>query len=419
MRVKATEHAIARFYARWAAPAIALYLVSALLLRSFASPWLLVGWTALALAAVFAARSAGPRQVAAAMALLLLAHAAAIPGSIFWGSGNWELTAAVLLWMAPSALLYLTNINASQVFMWLTPAWLIHSAMIIYEGFTEWHVNAGTLVRDGHATGLANNPNLAAGFLALGIVYLMTTSNKWLSLPLLMALLFTGSRWGLVVTLVVVVGMGLAGTISWRPLVAAIAAGVAAVMAMGLFSGSYAVAGMDSVAAVVNSMTTDVGTRLAVPHIPTFLPSGIAEHPGLHNVPLRIAVESGIVAAGLWVGITLLALGRRRGIDHHPHEQNGRYPQSYPRHESRHRWLLLTLVLLSLLDYYTWMGHLGGFWWLLIGVSVKGATSLPTATTSAYANASALPAYRLSGGWLPKWVTPPPAVSGRFGPPAL
>jgi hypothetical protein len=125
------------------------------------------------------------------------------------------------------------------------------------------------------------------------------------------------------------------------------------VVGVGLVGGGYQIAGYGSITAAFNPMVTDVGVRLAIPHLPTFLPHGVAEHPGLHNVPLRIAIENGVIAAGIWVGITGWALVSR---------DSG---------QPLHRWLLITLVLLSVLDYYTWMGHLGGFWWLLIGLLTK------------------------------------------------
>jgi len=263
--------------------------------------------------------------------------------------------------------------------------------MIIHHGFTNWHwvfditrdSNTGavesvvpSLVGGGISPGLAPNPNLAAGFLALGIVYLMTTPHKWLSIPLIMALLFTGSRWGLVVVAIILVAMVVTRTISWKPLLAAVGAIVITVALVGALTPSgYAVASYDSVGAAFHAAERGVNGRLAIPHIPSFLPSGVAEHPGLHNVPLRIAVESGIVAAALWVGITGLALVKGwkikgwatwkppRGL--HP-------PEIGPESQTRvFWWLLLTLVLLSMLDYYSWMGHLGGFWWLLVGVLVK------------------------------------------------
>ncbi len=296
----------------------------------------------------------------------------------------------------------------------------------MWEGVTNWVSIGPDYIWYGNPSGLSNNSNLAAGFLALGIVYLLTTPLKWLSVPLLVALLFTGSRWGVAIALAVIVAMAITRSISWRPLVGAAVVIVAAVLFLGAFTPKgYALAGINSFAGVANAVTADVGSRLAVPHLPTFLPSGVAEHPGLHNVPLRIAVENGLIAAGLWVLITGWALWPRvhNNVNHHgttydrdapdnDHETINNvhrwllFPVRYlffkfkhdtherPDHDRSdqgqhteqihqlppvesvgvpvHRWLLLTLVLLSVLDYYTWMGHLGGFWWLLIGLLTKG-----------------------------------------------
>ncbi len=478
-----------------AAPGLlALYLVSNLLVRSFSDIWLFIGWTSLCAGILLAGVSKGPRFVFLSLVLLLAFHALAIPGSLIWGTGNWELTAGVVLWMAPGLLLYLAN-DGSRVFVWLVPVWLIHAVLIIYQGFTNWSYGDAGLLDDrfyvifqGLPSGLANNPNIAAGFLLFGIIYLLGSPRKWLSLPLLMALLFTGSRWGLVVAVVLLLAMVLTGAISWRPLAAAAACGILAILLSGLLTPTgYTLAGYNSLAGVVNVLPNDVGVRLAIPHIPTFLPSGVAEHPGLHNVPLRIAVENGILAAVIWVVITGWALwprikndinqyrtthdsdtpnkdhetgnhvhryllfpfrwfrSRKRPSDERRENQSGidgEHPelcdilpqgsgsdcigipgevqlnqavQSHRRlflvrvlvavpfmsHTAKptedkppteqaedhagdthrhqisgqqnnvHRWLLLTLVLLSVLDYYTWMGHLGGFWWLLIGLLFK------------------------------------------------
>ena len=72
--------------------------------------------------------------------------------------------------------------------------------------------------------------------------------------------------------------------------------------------GGYQIAGYGSITGALNPIVTDVNVRLAIPHLPTFLPHGVAEHPGLHNVPLRIAVENGIIAAAIWIVITAWAL---------------------------------------------------------------------------------------------------------------
>ena len=372
--VMPSQSAIAAFYPRIAPPAFAVYLIACLQMRSFFDPWLLVGWTALALGFIAAPKSTGHRKTLAALAGLLAAHAVAIPGAIIWGSGNWVLTAGVLIWMAPSMALYIAD-NTDRVLAWLIPAWLAHAGLIIWGGFFQWALDSrGHILNHGIPTGLANNANLAAGFLDLGIVYALISNRPWMAPPLIMALLFTGSRWGIAVAGAVIILMVITRTISWRPVMWAALTLIGAVWLIGAATpAAYTIAGYDSLASIIYTAQADVGTRLAVPHIPSFLPRGVAEHSGLHNVPLRIAVESGIGGALLWVAITAWALGRRSS-DQHGHINQRRNAQQHPRHHVRHRWLLITLVLLGILDYYTWMGHMGGFWWLLIGM-VKGGGS--------------------------------------------
>ena len=383
-----------RAWASNAAPAfLALYLISNLMLRSFTDVWMFVGWTALCSGVICGGWAKGRPTVFWGVLGLLFCHAAAIPGSLIWGAGNWELTAGVVLWMAPAMLLYLAT-NAHRVFVWLIPAFLLHAALVIVEGLTHWYIVGNVMVRQGTNTGLANNPNLAAGFLAIGIVYLMASKRplfQALSLPLVVALLFTGSRWGILVPVAVIGVMALSG--------GGILALLLTVIGVGLMGDGYQIAGYGSIAGAFNPIVANVGDRLAVPHIPTFLPSGVAEHPGLHNVPLRIAMESGIIAAAIWVLITGWALLMFRK---HPQEERAVYHDAKhyqyrplrndlphdsiphrtgitreigrgkPQEQNNiHRWILLTLVLLSILDYYTWMGHLGGFWWLLIGLLTK------------------------------------------------
>ncbi len=334
-----------------ASACFALFLVSSLLIRSFASNWLGVGWIALYAGFFIAPMSIRPRWAFWALVGILVSHALAIPGSIFWGDSNWVLTAGVVVWMAPALLLYLSD-GTDRVWAFLVPAWLLHAGLIIYGGFTNWHWEQGILIRGEVPTGLSHNPNLAAGFLTLGIVYLMTTRARWLTPPLFVALLFTGSRWGLLVCAGVLLAMAARRTISWKPLAGGVAAALLGVTLVASFTPlPYHVAGFASVGEAMHGVSGDIGTRLAMPHLPSLLPRGVAEHPGLHNVPLRIAYENGIVAAVMWLAVTGWALTKQRG--------------------ATAWWLLLTLTLLSTLDYYAWMGHLGGFWWLLVGLLVK------------------------------------------------
>lgn len=362
-----------------ASACFALYITSSILLRSFASPWLGVGWTALAIGFWLAPKSAKPRPLFWGLIALLGFHAVAIPGSLIWGSGNWESTTGVLLWMAPSIALYLAGTR--QTLTWLTPVVLVHAGLVLYQSLTAWRwvpervwiqthptdswigyaktLETGQYVATGFPVGLTNNVNLAAGVLVLGLVMFMAT-RRWqaqiLVIPLALAVLATGSRWGLLVAAVVLVLMTVSGHGSVKTIGALILGLCAAFVVMALVSpNGYQIAGYNSFAAVVQVIREDVHARLAIPHLPSFLPHGVAAHPGLHNVPLRIAVESGIQAAVLWVGISAWAL--------------------WCKPSRVEWWLLFALVLLSLLDYYTWMGHMGGFWWLLIGLLTKSRPS--------------------------------------------
>ena len=328
---------------------IAVYLVSNLVLPSFASTWSMVGWGALLFAAwAMWPPTRGPRWLFAALCLLLASHFVAIVGSLWWGSGNWALTAGVALWMGPALILYMLR-PSLQVFTWLIPVLYIHAGLIIYHGFTAVREHSGHLIPGAAPTGLANNSNLGAGFLVLGLIYILSSRHKWAAAPLFMALLFTGSRWGLVIGLTGILLMSIANRIDGRTLALGVVGLFVAFFIIAMMTPyGYRVVGYESFESVVHNLNGHLGERLAIPHIPSFLPSGVAEHPGLHNVPLRMAVENGIVAAGLWVVISVWALTRQVG--------------------STAWWLLLTLVLLSMLDYYSWMGHLGAFWWLLIAV---------------------------------------------------
>jgi len=367
-----------------AAAGFAVFLVCSLLVRSFGDVWLGIGWIGLFGGFLLAPdKRRGP--VLYVGAVLLLCHALAIPGSLLWGSGNWEATTAVVLWMAPS--LMLLSAGTTAAFAWLVPAWLIHSALILYAGPMSWSAAGGVLVDNHGGTGLSHNSNLAAGFLCLGIVYLMTTRCRWLVVPLIPALLFTGSRWGLTVTAVVLLAMVATRVVPFRPLGATILLCAATVVGVALFTPlGYRVSTLDSFAAVAHTVNGEVQARMAVPHIPSVLPRGVAAHPGLHNVPLRMAVESGILAALVWLGITGWALWPKRGVNeqagegqHQPPSENASMALSErPDRFGASWWMLVALALLSLLDYYTWMGHLGGFWWLLVGMRLRGQSYKPS-----------------------------------------
>ena len=367
----------------------ALSLTGSLAMHSFTSPWMWVSWLALGFGAILSLIDQpfrkGPWPVFYGLIGLLVLVFAAIPGSLLWGSGNWILSTGVALWMAPSILFYLTS-NGSRVFSWLVPVWLFQAGLVLYQGFTRWALadNGMIYIRNPYPVGFTLNCNLTAGFLCLGIIYLLTTRYKVLSLPLILAMLMTGSRWAAMVCFAVILLMAVTRRLSLKALVGGCLAMLVAVGGILAISPTsmIGVAGFDSLTAVLDPFTNgQISGRLAVPHIPSLLPTGIAEHPGLHNVPLRIAVENGILAALMWVGVTAYALlgahvakipcgpaasAKDSGVMDADNALRGSQ-----RHFSAAWWMLLALGMLSLLDYYTWMGHLGGFWWLLVGMRVK------------------------------------------------
>jgi len=363
---------------RLAGAGFALFLVSSLLVRSFGDIWLGLGWIGL-FGGFWLARRKSVGPVFYAGAALLGFHLLAIPGSIIWGAGNWESTTAIVLWMAPSVMLLTTAVPVT--FIWLIPVWFIHGTLIAYSAFANWHLSGdGIIVREAMPGGLSHNTNLAAGFLVVGIIYLLADRRlQWFAVPLLLVLPLTGSRWAALVCLCLVIVMALAGRINWRPVVVGACLLVMLLLAVwGYYpTSNYALSGFDSFASLLHPLSNgQVQARLAMPHLPSILPYGVAEHPGLHNVPLRIAVENGILAALVWLAITGWALWPRKGVKQAASEPNhgrrgdrGSTAVSGPSERfPAFWWMLLALALLSLLDYYTWMGHLGGFWWLLVGM---------------------------------------------------
>ncbi len=217
-----------------------------------------------------------------------------------------------------------------------------------------------------------------------------------MAMPLIFAVPFTGSRWAAIVCVVLILGLVAARRLPLKvlPIGVAIAFSILMTMWVAGFRANYGLAGLDSVGAML-SPYDEIAARLAMPHLPSPLPRGVAEHPGLHNVPLRIAYENGILAALVWLGVTGKALwtGRRQQLGGEPVVRHSRQDYSGAKTariglEWRQMrfgavwWVLLAVVLLSLLDYYAWMGHLGGFWWLTIGVLLHRNQSANVSATS-------------------------------------
>jgi len=323
------------------------------LAQTLQSPFLIPGLISLMFAVIVGRPTIGPRPVFFAMAVILGSLVIAIPGSLVWGEGAWELTALVAVLVAPLIGFYL--VGSERVFRWLAPLFLLHALVVLYQG---------VIVGTQRAQGLTSTPNPAGGLLTLGAVYFLTSRHKWLALPMMAALPFTASRTAMLAMAVVLVLLLLTRRLSWRYLV--VGALVASVMVVGAWGAVETSLRMGIRYDPVDNhimdrpfpvwSMRDLTRRFNIERLPTAAPGGfvnIGDGPP-HNVPLRLGIELGLFAAVAWVGVTWWALKTR--------------PRS-----SGAWWLLLTIVLLGMLDYYTWIGPMAGFWWLLIGVKVAPA----------------------------------------------
>jgi type IV secretory pathway VirB2 component (pilin) len=306
----------------------------------------MVGWAALGLAYIsWYVTPDRPRQDPRAWALLgviVLSHLAAIPGALWFGTGNWILTASAFYWLLPALVVFL--IADARVFRWLIWIAVIHAVSIFFDNL--WLAGL-----PGNPSGLTFNPNVAAGLLivSIGLVFGMRR-HWWAILPLISAVTFTGSR-AAFMGLIVIVGLSLAANkLTWRRFIAVVVLIVSVLAGHSFlheqFQAANYTAWVHSI--TVENVTNDIGVRWEVPAWPDLFPHGVVEHLGLHNVPLRMAREAGIVAAAGWLILSAWALTRCRNTPAW--------------------WLMVTILLLSIVDHYTWRVHLGSLWFLAAGL---------------------------------------------------
>ncbi len=260
-----------------------------------------------------------------------------VPGSIWWGSGNWMAQLVYAAWMTPFIIFPL--VRPSNIMPYIVPGAVAQTVILLYQGMIQGVQRS---------EGIIHNPNPAAGFLVIVSAYLLTTKLRLLAIPMMAsAMLFTGSRWAILVVALLLLLVVIRKLVSWRFL-------LLTSLIVFLFAFVYQdtilpslrvpyLAGADTA-----STWRDAGIRLKIERPPSLIPKGDVGS-GLgpsHNVPLRIASEAGFLAALIWIGLSLRRM----------------YPL---RSWSGLQWAFMALLLLSMMDYYTWIGSLGSMWWAL------------------------------------------------------
>ena len=331
------------------------------------------------------------------VALIALSVALGPIASHLWGSGNVAQSMVLALIVLAGIGFYFGE--PRRMWSFLTPVWLIHAGMVIYDGVTAWGYRAD---------GLAGNPNVAAGFLVLGIIWFMppaisiprverqplpTSQSSTLQaapakspreqrdavsriltsttlVTLLVALPFTQSR--LAIAVLVLVGL-----VAYRPKLTPrmVALGVAAV---GI--GLTLTMSFDRIGPEV--LLDDLAARLPILRIPRPWPVGHIDDSDLsswdtprvetmHNVPVKLATELGIGAGLAWVALTMLALRKQGSVQ--PVYENGGFKSAQEDASSNpprktcpvHFYMLLAVALLSMLDFYPFT-VMGWAWWALV-----------------------------------------------------
>lgn len=270
-----------------------------------------------------------------------------IPGAVWWGQGDWIASAIIANWVLLFIVLAFMRLDLGTTLLGLAPTIAIQAGIVIWEGMV------GSARQ---AAGLIESPNPAGGLFVIAALFLLTSPRyKWLAVPCIVALAFTGSRLALL-TLLAVTILLLALKMASVKTTLAIAAVSLVLVAPWMSSGMRSAAVLAGEPAIAQG-GSDFVLRLQTENEPGLLPSGFAfvtPYGPPHNVPYRIANEWGYTAMLAWAVLTVWALAR--GIL----RRNRAWP------------LLLAVILLGSLDYYVHVGPLGWSWWLLLGACLSG-----------------------------------------------
>lgn len=251
--------------------------------------------------------------------------------------------------------------NLKPIFYALIPLCYLQAGVMTWQWFVEGY---------NRAPGLAHNANAGSTLLLLGAIFLISQPRlKWFSVPLLLAIPFSGSRWVVIVGVVVLSLMFSSRFINWRFVLVGIS--IAFVVLFGLqqdqmrsalrIGSSPNITEATAATLITGGINTKSRMTPATPIITPriLIPQGFIDS-NLHNVPLRMAVETGLLSGLAWLGVGFLVLYRRP-----------RYGYQW--------WMMLAVCLLSVMYYHTWIGPMGTFWWLLTGNLMNGAFQNPRA----------------------------------------
>lgn len=322
--------------------AVTFFLVT----RGFRGHELYLGWAFLGIAFGLSRKSIGNKWVFTGLLFLLGSQALAIPGSIWWGRGYWEMTLYHTVWIIPFILLYLLNVG-EKVYLWLIPILLLHSSFIILENLVN---NFG--VTDSRI-GLLDNANPSAALLTIGIVFLLNTKFRGITPLLVVALFLNGQRSGLGSLAIMITILTLVSLVKrqWAVLL-----GILIVVGVGLsilISSDYGDKASVWSGNTLDRGLDDIGIRWESTDLPSIWPKGLTHSKGLHALVQRIAVELGIFAAIVWTIITAYSLLQKPWFN-----------LSW--------WTLLSMVVISITEYSMFLGPLAALWWLTIGLRIKG-----------------------------------------------
>ena len=304
---------------------------------SLSSPWLLAAWVLLGAGFMLSPKAWPSWPIGAGSATSGGSAILAGPISALRG-GRWPETLALALLILPFPLLAVCR-GCAAILGHLAPLTLVHAGLVVYQGIAGGH----------RVDGYAASPNVAGSALVLGAIYYLTNGGRgqWRAVPLMLARPFTGARWAVVILALVMVGL-LGARLAPLRIWGAGALGI--LLIAGTFWGTVGPNFLDR----AGEGPAETAVLRLQPGSPSLLPQGFTEGDrkgapeGSHNVPLRMAQESGILSAVAWVAVTAYALWRRPRL-------------------GAGWWLLAGVAGLSLMYYSTWVGPLGALWWVLVG----------------------------------------------------